>query len=110
MKSKTKTKTPKEKKLQKLTSVQMFSPVLDVKDGIIITRDGHFVMIMEFAPINFMLRSNAEQTSIISNFAAALKLLPDRVQFKVVSKRADVQSFVDIIRKEKETYGRQAHI
>ena len=103
MKSKTNTKTPKEKKLQKLTSVQMFSPVLDVKDGIIITRDGHFVMIMEFAPINFMLRSNAEQTSIISNFAAALKLLPDRVQFKVVSKRADVQSFVDIIRKEKET-------
>lgn len=87
-------------KLKKIKSSQAFSPIRDVRDGIIITKDGRFVKIMEFSPINFSLRSNLEQTIIVSQFAAAIKTMPKTVQFKVVSRKADVSKFVANIEKE----------
>ena len=52
-------------RIRKLTSTQNFSPVRDVRDGIVITRDGGFVKLMEFSPINFELRSREEQRAIL---------------------------------------------
>ena len=49
-------KTSKKKMIQ-ITSTQSFSPIRDVCDGIIVTKTGDFVKIMEISPINFALRS-----------------------------------------------------
>lgn len=95
-----KEKEEKARELVQITSTQAFSPIRDIRDGIIITKDGRFVKIMEFAPINFGLRAYSEQTAIINNFAKALRNMPKMVQFKVVSKRADVSVFTDKIRYE----------
>ena len=81
-------------------STQAFSPVRDIRDGIVITKDGRFVKIMEFSPINFGLRSNSEQETIISQFASVLRTMPKAVQFKVLSRRTDVDQFVDKIKAE----------
>lgn len=80
--------------LLQITSTQAFLPIRDVKDGIIITKDGRFVKLMEFSPINFALRSYDEQASIIADYAAALRSMPRSVQFKVVARKADVSAFV----------------
>lgn len=90
----------KPKQLEQIVSTQSFSPIRDVKDGIIITKDGRFVKIMELSPINFGLRSYGEQASIISSFAKALRNMPNYIQFKVVSKRADVSHFIETIKNE----------
>lgn len=55
----------KQKKLKKITSCQSFSPIKDIRDGIIVTKKGNFVKLMEFAPINFSLRSASERNLII---------------------------------------------
>lgn len=82
-------------KLQKLTSVQNFSPIRDVERGIIITTDGRFIKLMEISPVNFELRSIEEQNGIISQFGAVLRSMPKTIQFKVVTKRADNSSHIN---------------
>lgn len=90
-------KKQKKKKMLKLDSTQMFSPVRDIRDGIVVTKDRRYIKIMEFTPVNLALRSGPEKDIIISSFAAALKIMPKNVQFKVVTRRADTQRFLDQI-------------
>lgn len=88
----------KKTKLLQLQSVQNFSPILDIRDGIITTRDGKFVKLLEFSPINFKLRSPEEQAGIVSQFGAMLRTMPTTAHFKVVSKKSDVGKAVAILR------------
>lgn len=85
-----------------VSSTQEFSPIADVKDGIIITKDLEFVKILEVAPINFALRSIPEREAIISSFAAALKTMPDHIQFKVTARKADVERYLHRMKEDRE--------
>ena len=51
------------RKLKQVISCQSFSPISDVRDGIIVTKDGKFVKLMEFSPINYGLRHNMRPQS-----------------------------------------------
>ena len=64
----------RRKKPEKLEFVQDFIPIKDLRHGIIETTDGRYIKILEIEPINFMLRSDDEQFSIISTFASWLKI------------------------------------
>lgn len=91
-----------EQKLELITSSQAFSPVRDIYDGIVITKDGRFVKIMEFTPINFGLRSNSEKDAIISQYASVLRSMPKTVQFKIISQKSDVSKFTNKLIEEYE--------
>ena len=82
------------KKLAQIVSTQAFSPVSDVKGGIVITRDGRYVKILEFSSINFSLLSASDQESVTDSYGAALKNFPNNTQIKIVSKRADVEEYL----------------
>lgn len=88
-----------EKKIQQIKSVQAFSPIRDVRNGIICTKDGRFVKLLEFSPINFGLRSADEQASIISLFSMALRTMPSTIHFKIVSKKSDVSGLLYVLKK-----------
>ncbi|MCD8073662.1 MAG: hypothetical protein LUF27_01260 [Lachnospiraceae bacterium] len=75
-------------------------PVEKIENGIIYTTDGRYVKIIEVLPINFLLRSAAEQRSIISSFVSYLKIAPDKIQFKEVAKKADIADYLSRIRAE----------
>lgn len=79
-----------------------YLPVDKIKNGIIYTTDGRYVKIIEVLPINFALRSPPEQRSILASFLGYLKIAPDKLQFKVVSKKAEVEGYVRKIRSELE--------
>lgn len=87
----------RQDKLKEIQSTQMFSPIREISDGIICTKDDRFVKLMEFSPINFSLRSADEQSLIVSQFAMALRTMPDTLQFKIISRKADVTKFLDIL-------------
>lgn len=87
-------KRGKKKDLPTLESTQMWSPIRDVKDGIIITKDGNFIMVLEFAPINFLLLPPDEQIAIADAFGAALKTFPNNFQIKVLSRQASVETHI----------------
>ena len=77
-----------------LQSTQSFSPVLDIQDGIIITKDGRYVQILEFDPINFLLFPEEEQDAIADTFGYSLASFPARFQIKVLSRKANVDSHI----------------
>ena len=64
------------------------------------TTDGRYIKILEIEPINFMLRSSEEQYNILSSFASWLKISPMKLQFKSITRKADSDKHVAMIRKE----------
>jgi len=79
-----------------------YVPVETIKHGIIYTRDHRYVKILEVVPVNFLLRSAQEQRSIIYSFISYLKIAPVKVQFKVLTKRADIDRHIQTVRRELE--------
>ena len=67
------------------------------------TTDGRYVKILEIEPINFMLRSSEEQYNILSSFASWLKISPMKLQFKSITRKADSDKHIAMIRKELST-------
>jgi conjugal transfer ATP-binding protein TraC len=90
----------RRKKPEKLELVQPFIPVKDIRNGIVETTDGRYVKILEIEPINFMLRSSEEQYNILSSFASWLKISPMKLQFKSITRKADSDKHIAMIRKE----------
>lgn len=95
-------KPTKSRKRRNKTSefVQDFLPVREILNGIIETTDDRYVKIIEILPINFLLRSSEEQYNIISSFASWLKISPMKLQFKSVSRKADSDKHVAMVREE----------
>ena len=75
-------------------STQMALPICDVFKGIVVTRDNRFIKILEFRAQNLLMFSNEKRNQIDSAFESALHVFPVKVQFKVFSRRADVESLV----------------
>ena len=98
--SKKEKKEKQRKKPEKLEFVQDFIPIKDINYGVIETTDGRYIKILEIEPINFMLRSSEEQFGIISSFASWLKISPMRLQFKSITRKADSDKHVAMVRKE----------
>jgi len=77
-----------------------YLPIAKIDNGIIYTKDHRFVKVVEIVPINFMLRSATEQRSIIYSFISYLKISPVKLQFKVLTRRADINRHMDTVRQE----------
>ena len=97
-----KSKHRKGGKSEKLDFVQDFIPVKNIANGIIETTDNRYIKILEIEPINFMLRSAEEQYNIISSFASWLKISPIHMQFKSMTRKADSDRHIAMIRQELE--------
>lgn len=91
-----------KRKSKGLESVQDYLPIREIRNGVIETTDGRYIRILEIEPINFTLRSDEEQFNIISTFASWLKISPMRLQFKSITRKADSDRHVAMIRSELE--------
>lgn len=92
-----------KRKPEKLSFTQDFIPIKNLEHGIIETTDGRYIKILEIEPINFMLRSEEEQYGIICSFASWLKISPVHLQFKSITRKADSDKHIAMLRKEMAT-------
>ncbi len=83
-----------------LNPVAEYLPISKIDNGVIYTKDHRYIKIIEVIPINFLLRSAREQRSIIYSFISYLKISPVKIQFKVLTKRADLNKHTDIVKRE----------
>ncbi len=97
-----KEKKEKEPELDLLpvTWASSYLPIRQIKNGIILTADHRYVKLIEILPINFLLRSSAEQRNIMMSFMSYLKIAPVKMQFKVISKKADISEYIERIKEE----------
>lgn len=83
-----------------INPVASYLPIKKIENGIIHTKDHRYVKLVEIIPINFLLRSAREQRNIIYSFISYLKISPVKLQFKVLTRRADINRHLDSIREE----------
>lgn len=88
-----------------IQSTQLSVPIQDVLHGVIITKDRRYLRVMEFSPQNFLMMPNDERNRIIGAFEQLLRVIPVKVQFKVLSRKAKTETLVAPMQKcyEKET-------
>lgn len=97
-----KTFLPPDETVKPLNPLSDYVPIEKIQNGVIYTRDHRYIKVVEVVPVNFLLRSAQEQRGIIYSFISYLKISPAKVQFKVLTKRADIDRHVETVRKELE--------
>src|SRR5882672_670825 len=75
-------------------STQDFVPVAEVRDGIVVLKDGTLRAILLASSINFALKSEDEQTAFIVQFQNFLNSLDFSCQIFVQSRMLDIRPYV----------------
>jgi len=75
-------------------ATQEFVPIKEVRDGIIVLRDGGLRAIVLANSINLSLKSDDEQRAIIFQFQSFLNTLDFSVQISVQSRKLDIRPYL----------------
>ncbi len=75
--------------------------IKEVKDDVLILPNNEYRLAIETSSINFELKSEEEQDSIIDNFQNFLNSLPNKVQILIRVREVDVDHYLEQIQKDK---------
>jgi len=75
-------------------ATQEFVPIREIRDGIVILKDGTMRLALLVSSINFALKSADEQTAILMQFQNFLNSLDFYVQIFVQSRRLDIRPYL----------------
>ncbi len=81
-------------------STQEHLPIEDVKDDLVILKDGSCALILSVSSVNFDLLSEREQEAIIYAYGALLNSLTFPIQILVRSQRKDISSYLQVLEKQ----------
>ena len=86
-------------------STQFVLPIKDFYKGIIITKDGHYVKIIEVKPIAFLMMTPAQQSRIAESFGNVIRVGPTNLQITEMTLPANLSVQLNNLHEamEKET-------
>ena len=85
----------KTKKIDKAEdSTQRYLPFSQIRENIMILKDGSARVVLKCAPINFLLKSTEEQDAIIISFQRFLNALSFPIQIIVRSTKLDIDNYI----------------
>lgn len=82
---------------QSTKTTQEFVPIQEIRDGIVILKNGSMRAIILASSLNFALKSSDEQNAIISQFQNFLNSLDFSIQIFVQSKRLDIRPYIALL-------------
>jgi type IV secretory pathway VirB4 component len=81
----------------KAQATQDFVPIKEVRNGVVILKDGSMRALLMASSINLALKSQDEQNAIIGQFQNFLNSLEFTVQFFVESRDLDIRPYIAIL-------------
>src|ERR1700757_3051733 len=78
-------------------ATQDFVPVQEVRDGIVILKDGGYRGILMCSSVNFALKSEDEQRGIILGFQSFINTLDFFVEIVVHSRKMDIRPYLTLL-------------
>lgn len=78
-------------------ATQDFVPVSEIRDGVVILKNGGMRSIILVSSVNFALKSADEQNSILFQFQNFLNSLDFSVQIVVQSKKLDIRPYIALL-------------
>src|SRR3989304_1271733 len=79
------------------TPAQQFVPIKEIRDGVIILKDGGLRAILLASSINLSLKSADEQRAVIMQFQSFLNSLDFSVEICVQSRRLDIRPYLTLL-------------
>ncbi len=82
---------------------QEFIPFKEIRDGIVVLKDGSYRSVIMTSSLNVALKSQEEQEAIAEQFQNFLNSLEFMIQFAVESRRLDIRPYIALLEdREKE--------
>jgi len=78
--------------------VQDYLEIAEIKDGVVVLKDGSLRSVLAVSSINFDLKSTAEQEAIIVAFQRFLNALDFSIQIVISSRRYDIKPYIKKLR------------
>jgi type IV secretory pathway VirB4 component len=75
-------------------STQDFVPIRDIRDNVVILKDGQMCIVLLASSINFALKSTDEQQAILGQFQAFLNTIDFSIQFYTQSRRLNIEPYL----------------
>lgn len=95
------------------TATQAHIPIANLEEGVVILKDGSLAVVLRIYPINFDLKNESEQNTIINRYQQFLNSLEYPIQILVRSRQLDLRPYLADLTKrtaalESELLKRQA--
>ena len=78
-------------------ATQEFVPIKEVRDGVLILKDGSMRGVVLASSLNFSLKSDDERTAILMQFQNFLNSLDFPVQISIESRRLDIRPYIALL-------------
>jgi type IV secretory pathway VirB4 component len=78
-------------------ATQDFVPIQEVKDGIVVLKDGSLRAVVLSSSLNFSLKSDDERSAIIMQFQDFLNSLDFAIQISIESRRLDIRPYLALL-------------
>ncbi|MCX6716040.1 MAG: hypothetical protein NT077_03420 [Candidatus Taylorbacteria bacterium] len=78
-------------------TTQDFVPIQEIRDGIVILKNGGMRSIILAASLNFALKSSDEQSAILMQFQNFLNSLDFSIQIFIQSKKLDIRPYIALL-------------
>jgi len=78
-------------------TTQDFVPIREVRDGVVVLKDGGLRMLLMASSLNFALKSQDEQSAILLQFQNFLNSLEFSIQIFVQSRELDIRPYIALL-------------
>lgn len=84
-------------------STQSHLDIEDIRDNLVILKDGSCCLILQTTAVNFSLLSEGEQDATIYSYAALLNSLTFSIQIIINSQKKNINSYLSLLNTQKQT-------
>ena len=84
-------------------STEQFVEIADIRDNVVILKNGSLRAVVEVAAINFELRSEEEQIAILQNFQKFLNSVDFPLEIVSTSRRLNIDDYLKVVTESIDT-------
>ncbi len=93
--------TPEKQKIKGL-STQKYLEISEIRDGVVMMKNGGMRAILMVSSINFALKSIDEQDAIIYHYQSFLNSLDFSIQIMINSRQLNIENYLDLLREQEK--------
>lgn len=90
--------TVRQKKGSPAASTQLYLNIAEIKDNVVVLKNGGLRAVLQTSSVNFNLKSEEEQNSIIISYQSFLNSLDFPIQIVVQSRKLDIDKYLENVR------------
>ena len=85
------------------TSMQEYLNIAEIKDGIVVVKDGSLRSVLAVSSVNFDLKSDTEQEAIAFGYQRFLNALDFPLQILITTRKFNIKPYMQTLERKKET-------